>query len=590
MAGGNFSDPRVPRSTPPSPHNPLVGCRTGGRALSESKILLGFEVGTGAEVRMKLHHTVVTGMTQLSGKTTALEALISRSNLRAIAFKTKRGEAGFSSYRDIRPFFIEQSDWRYVSSLLEAMLRERMKFERSWIIKATKGTKTLREVLHNVSELKEKARKDSLTESVYVTLEEYLFGIVPQIEKFHFSKELNLADGINVMDLSSMSLEMRSLVIRSVMEHVINNLSNIIVIIPEAWEYIPQGRGTPVKLYAETFIRKGAAIGNYLFVDSQDIAGIDKTPLRSCDNWIMGRQKETHEVDRFREVIGKSVSEEEIKLLPIGHFIAYLGNEIKKVYVLPAGVPEEVGRRVALGELSPEYVKDNYLLKKEGDEELVWKEKFEEEKRKREECEKEFARQLEHLVEKARQEAFSEAMKKVDEIKKQWHVEEYQQTIAQMKDEKAMLEAALKQLEPLKAFKEALINFLGAYAPKAGPPGFEPGSSVPSEMHVVTEQPTLTVKVERKTVELTDKTTEGKIAIIYAEGKLSSGKWFTTTDVVNAFVSHGWPRDPRIGPTLDKMCSWGFFEKHYAGKRPEYRLKMKVEDARSKGLLKEVMS
>jgi hypothetical protein len=40
--------------------------------MGEIKIMLGFEVGTGKEVQMSLHHTVITGMTQLSGKTTTL--------------------------------------------------------------------------------------------------------------------------------------------------------------------------------------------------------------------------------------------------------------------------------------------------------------------------------------------------------------------------------------------------------------------------------------------------------------------------------------------------------------------------------------
>ena len=42
-------------------------------------ILLGFEEKTGKPFYMKLAHTVVTGMTQISGKTTTLEAIIFRS-------------------------------------------------------------------------------------------------------------------------------------------------------------------------------------------------------------------------------------------------------------------------------------------------------------------------------------------------------------------------------------------------------------------------------------------------------------------------------------------------------------------------------
>ena len=320
--------------------------------MGEIKILLGFEVGTGKEVHMSLHHTVITGMTQLSGKTTTLEAIISRANRRTIAFKTKRGESGFNNYREIPPFFEERADWQYVSTLLEAVMREKMKFERPWIMKATQGTKTLREVLENVQMLRSEATKQ-LPENVYTALEEYLKIVVPQIETFRFSKTLQIIDGINVMDLTEMTLELQGLVIQSTMEYVLTNLHETILIVPEAWEHIPQGRNTPVKLYAETFIRKGAAIGNYLFIDSQDIAGIDKMPLRQCNNWILGRQREGHEVERVREQIGRTkIDAEEIRSLPLGHFIAILGDDIKKVYVLPAGVPSKIGRRVAMGEMT----------------------------------------------------------------------------------------------------------------------------------------------------------------------------------------------------------------------------------------------
>ncbi|OGD57229.1 hypothetical protein A3K78_04410 [Candidatus Bathyarchaeota archaeon RBG_13_52_12] len=319
--------------------------------MSETKIMLGFEVGTGKEVQMSLHHTVITGMTQLSGKTTTLEAIISRANRRAIAFKTKRGESGFNNYREITPFFQERADWQYVATLLEAVMREKMKFERPWIMKATQGTKSLREVLKNVQTLRSETTKQ-LSENIYTALEEYLKIVVPQIERLRFSKTLDLIDGINVMDLTEMTVELQSLVIQSTMEYVINNLHDTILIVPEAWEHIPQGRNTPVKLYAETFIRKGAAIGNYLFIDSQDIAGIDKMPLRQCNNWILGRQREGHEVERVREQIGKNkIDAEEIRSLPLGHFIAILGDDVRKVYVLPAGVPAKIGRQVAMGEI-----------------------------------------------------------------------------------------------------------------------------------------------------------------------------------------------------------------------------------------------
>jgi len=73
-------------------------------------ILLGFEVGTGLPVSIPLHHSAIFGMTQLSGKTTALEALITRSGLKAIAFITKRGEAGFSQCHTVPPYYKPRAD------------------------------------------------------------------------------------------------------------------------------------------------------------------------------------------------------------------------------------------------------------------------------------------------------------------------------------------------------------------------------------------------------------------------------------------------------------------------------------------------
>ncbi|MCX6643079.1 MAG: hypothetical protein NTV15_06790 [Candidatus Bathyarchaeota archaeon] len=326
--------------------------------MGDTTILLGYEVGTGNEVRMKIHHTVITGMTRLSGKTIALEAIINRVGSRVIAFKVKKGESSFINYREIPPFFHQRADWQYITSLLEGILQEKMRFERPWIMRATNGASTLREVYENVQALRSEVIGMTLAENVYTALEGYLKIVVPQIEKLNFSKVLEPRDGINVMDLTAMSLELQSLVICSTMENVISQLRDTIVIITEAREHLPQGRSTPVKLCAETFIRKGTVNGNYLIIDSQDLSGVDKILLRQCNNWILGRQTEGYEVARVGEQRGKKISTEEFQSLQIGHFYAILEDDTRKVYVLPDGVPGEIGRRIALGGLpSSEAVK-----------------------------------------------------------------------------------------------------------------------------------------------------------------------------------------------------------------------------------------
>lgn len=51
--------------------------------MNKQAVHLDFEVGSGEPVAIPVRHMAVTGQTQESGKTTALEALITRSGLNA---------------------------------------------------------------------------------------------------------------------------------------------------------------------------------------------------------------------------------------------------------------------------------------------------------------------------------------------------------------------------------------------------------------------------------------------------------------------------------------------------------------------------
>src|ERR1700685_1368061 len=128
---------RLPRSTRRSVGT-NVSSMTGWRDLSRQSsnrsrsvskdIHLGFEVGTGKPVAVPLLNLAVTGQTQTSGKTTALEALAARSKATVLAFVTKRGEASFSrGYHLVQPYFRDRADWQFVDSIMEAALNEKHK-------------------------------------------------------------------------------------------------------------------------------------------------------------------------------------------------------------------------------------------------------------------------------------------------------------------------------------------------------------------------------------------------------------------------------------------------------------------------------
>ena len=545
-----------------------------------TNILLGFEVPSGEPVHIPLHHLVITGMTQLSGKTTTIEALIHRSGLRAVVFKTKRGEKGFETAgRTLPLYFKERADWRYVSSLIEATLRERVKFERSWVIRACKGTHSLREVYDRVVDFLESKRLRALDRSVFTNLQAYLDLILPEMERLPTTDRIEIGPGVNVMDLEAVynRPEVQALVIRSVMEHILEVERDIIVVVPECWKFLPQTRNTPVKIFFERFIREGATIGNYLWLDSQDIAGVDKAPLRQVDNWVLGRQREEHEVDRTLEAIplpkGQKPTSLEIRRLKLGHFYAACGDQVKLVYVLPAEIPEDVGQKVARGEISAQHVErmlSDLRSSKEGDDEEMWRERYEKLRVDYDETTKELDTAL-------------EKMKKLEKWKAQGvkFQEDRQQLEADVKDLTKRLEKAEGDL---KVFQE-LREVLGKIVPAIPQTSMTEKSDIPSEISVSMEQPALSVKVQREPLNLTDEDLTGKIAIVYAEGKLGDG-WFTVTAVNKAFQSHGWSRDPRASKFLDRYAQWGYFEKRLSGRRPEYRVKLRPDEAEAKGLLK----
>ncbi|MBC7773442.1 MAG: hypothetical protein H7210_13175 [Pyrinomonadaceae bacterium] len=318
-------------------------------------IHLGYELGTGNAVEIPLAHMVVTGQTQQAGKTTALEALIQRSGLRAVTFITKRGEQSFTSAPRIDPYFRERADWQYVSAILEATLREKLKFQRPWIMKVTRGTKTLADVQKNVR--KELKTAKGLSESVYTELDAYLDIVVPQLAELPTGTSIKFRTGLNVMDLGNYTNEVQALIIRSVLEWVVEKEENTVVVIPEAWEFIPQGKGSPVQYAAEQFARKSAVLKNFLWIDSQDLRGISTIIRGACSVCLLGVQLEPNEVKRslqYIPTVGVKPKVSDITHLEIGQFVACFSRRAIRTYVQPAWMSEDEARSVATGRIAIE--------------------------------------------------------------------------------------------------------------------------------------------------------------------------------------------------------------------------------------------
>lgn len=341
--------------------------------------ILGYEKGTGRPVDIPTdRHIGVSGQTQRSGKTTTQEALIRRSGKRALAFITKRDESGFREAHEIPPYFEDSGDWQFVSAILEATIGERMKFQRSWIMEACRGANKLQDVsghvrerLHGkpnpafaawptISPKQRKGRKrpsewlirpaSGLNSSVLTELEEYLKIVLPQLERLPYTNKLQLGPGLNVMDLREYSTEVQALVICSAMKWIYAHESGVVVIVPEAWKFIPQKRGSPVMFIAEKLIREGAASGNLLWIDSQDMAAVNKDLTRSIGVWILGVQKEHNEVERtLKSLPIGGLTRADIMTLGRGEFYAAWDNQVVKTYVQPFWISDAHAASIARG-------------------------------------------------------------------------------------------------------------------------------------------------------------------------------------------------------------------------------------------------
>lgn len=120
--------------------------------MAVKKIKLGYEIGKGTEISIKPSHLIVTGVTQLSGKTTTLEALIKRSDMKAIVFKTKIGEKSFTEGTQVPPFFKDRSDYEFIKSLIEAYAKEKLFLEKGTLMRLCQGAGTLLEIKKRVDD------------------------------------------------------------------------------------------------------------------------------------------------------------------------------------------------------------------------------------------------------------------------------------------------------------------------------------------------------------------------------------------------------------------------------------------------------
>lgn len=521
--------------------------------VANSSIVLGAEVGTGEVVTIQPQHMAVTGQTQQSGKTTTLEALATRSGSTALTFITKRGEGSFASGHRVQPYFRDRADWQFVDQLLEAQLHEKNKFLRQWIIKLCDDTKTLADVQRKIRARLPKAK--GLTEGVYIQLDAYLELIVPEIERADLAPTLALKRAaVNVMDVSGFTTPMQMLFVQSAIDWVNEHYRDIIVVVPEAWEFIPEGKGSPVKQSAVVLVRKGAALGNYIWVDSQDMAGVDKTILRGCTTWLIGVQREANEIKRTIANIPASIKRPnaaDIALLERGQFFACFGRHCIKTYVQPAWLPLSAAINVARGGGPTPEPPPRPVVQKE---DSVTPERA-----------AELERENKNLKDEARRQK-----REIDELRAR--LDRLATTVpAPSPSERPPNEAQVAASQTTFSIPTADVDALLAEFKRRA-------AEDPGILSLLRSVPTIEVAVKRHKVELDDKTPLGKVAALVAGGFFDSITTGYAAYAELTRIGKGTSK-PNVYNACDKLASMGFLTKEADGFKSVAGMKVNIVDA-----------
>jgi len=146
------------------------------------------------------------------------------------------------------------------------------------------------------------------------------------------------------------------LIIQSVADEVLKTMKGVIIVIPECWKFLPQKYNNPCKRVVESYIRQGATNNNFIWIDSQDMAGVDKIPLKQISTWILGYQAERNEVKHTLDQISLpkklKPKEEDIMSLRKGHFYLSSYEGVKNVYVQPVWLSDEDAIKITKGKLN----------------------------------------------------------------------------------------------------------------------------------------------------------------------------------------------------------------------------------------------
>lgn len=518
-----------------------------------NEIKLGYETNTGTEIDIPIFHTVVTGITR-HGKSETMNALAQRAHDQGYTIlifdvKNPRDYGGFG--QDIPIYLEEHTDPTTLKRLLENQSGMGLSFQFSELIKMYEPGDTYHDMLERMTEAMDEdvhpVEEDKLRVLVHL-----LQNLTEELDRVEISDALELQPNeINVMDLHAVDDSIQQLAIAGSVKQVLDEHQDVIIILDEAHNFIPQRKQPPARESLVKAIREGAANNNWLWISDQTITGVDKDPLKQVGVWILGKQREKNEAKRVLDQIPGSTSygSDDVMTLDTGHFIVALDDAQPLVYVQPVWMDDLTAEQIA--------THDAFLENHPGPSESEEPDMDETIQQKDQELQERENRIRELEDELAAKQREIEALE--DKIDTLFDPD------AEQPSEPASVEFDDKKV------REIVEDYIEEY-------------EVPDAIRVDREQPRIEIynKVEPVQASTDEADPIGVLVYMYATGEIDATKARFSGGWESELAEHGYSITLKRTGILGELCRMGLMKKHANNK---YSWTMTPQEAKDRGLV-----
>jgi len=331
-------------------------------------LFLGYETKTGKPVKIPYFHMLITGTTQLSGKTTTLRALAKQAveqGYKVLIFDTKSQLAEFDNFGSEIPICMrETTDSLTILGLLESIMGRKLTAQYATLTRVCENAKDFKDVLKNAKVMVENEKNGFVRDCARV-LVELLSRLIQQTAEHETSTKLELKYHINRITLNKFALEGQQVIIKTAFEDAIQT-PKLVVILDEASKFTPQRYRSACQQAINHYVTQGAITKNYLWLSTQYLATTSKDAMKAMDIKLLGRQSHDTECEHTLDLIPRigevKYTKDQIMQLRLGHFVAVCENWVKTVYICPENADLRECIDVAQGKLAPEKIHYYYPL------------------------------------------------------------------------------------------------------------------------------------------------------------------------------------------------------------------------------------